>query len=95
MKPGSVIIDISAPSGGNCEYTKLGETVTINGVLIHGPENLPSEMAYDASQVYSKNVLALLELIINKETGLLDINVKDEIIDAMLVFINGESRLKK
>ena len=95
MKPGSVIIDISAPSGGNCEYTKLGEEVIINNVTVHGPKNLPSEMAYDASQVYSKNVLALLELIINKETSELDINTEDEIIDAMLVFQNGKSRLDK
>lgn len=95
MKPGSVIIDISAPSGGNCEYTKLGEVVTINNVVVHGPKNLPAEMAYDASQVYSKNILALLELIIDKETGSLNIDLADEIIDAMLVFENGKSRLEK
>lgn len=95
MKAGSVIIDLSAPSGGNCEYTELGEIVNINDVLVHGPKNLPAEMAYDASQVYSKNILALLELIINKETGILDIDLSDEIIDAMLVFENGKSRLEK
>ena len=88
MKPGSVIIDISAPSGGNCESTVLGESIEINGTTVHGPKNLSSEMAYDASIVYSKNILGLLEIIISEKS--IKIDLEDEIVDAMLVFNNGE-----
>lgn len=92
MKPGSVIIDLSASSGGNCEYTKLGEIVNINGTLVNGPKNLSSDMAYDASIVYSKNIFGLLEIIIDEKQ--ININFEDEIIDAMLVFENGKSRIE-
>jgi len=92
MKPGSVIVDISAPSGGNCQSTVLGESVDINGTIIHGPKNLSSEMAFDASIVYSKNIFGLLEIIIKK--NVFEINLEDEIIDAMLVFQNGKKRIE-
>ena len=92
MKPGSVIIDISAPSGGNCESTVLGESIDINGTTVHGPKNLSSEMAYDASIVYSKNIFGLLEIIISEKS--IKIDLEDEIVDAMLVFNNGEKRIE-
>ncbi len=60
MRAGSVIVDLAAPTGGNCELTKPGETVVENGVTIVGPTNLPSEMASDASRLYARNVQALL-----------------------------------
>ena len=92
MKTGSVIVDISAPSGGNCESTILGESVEINGTIVHGPKNLSSEMAFDASIVYSKNIFGLLEIIINE--GVININLEDEIIDAMLVYQDGNKRIE-
>jgi H+-translocating NAD(P) transhydrogenase subunit alpha len=63
MKPGSVIVDLAAEAGGNCELTRPGETfVTDGGVKIVGPLNLPSEMAEHASSLYARNVLSLVEL---------------------------------
>jgi NAD(P) transhydrogenase subunit alpha len=63
MKPGSVIVDLAAEAGGNCELTKPGETYTTpNGVKIVGPLNLPSEMAEHASALYARNILSLIEL---------------------------------
>ncbi|MCP5108766.1 MAG: NAD(P)(+) transhydrogenase (Re/Si-specific) subunit alpha, partial [bacterium] len=63
MKPGSVIVDIAAEQGGNCELTKAGEQVTKHGVTIFGAVNLPATMPVDASQLYSKNVTNLLTLL--------------------------------
>jgi proton-translocating NAD(P)+ transhydrogenase subunit alpha len=60
MRPGSVIVDLAAATGGNCELTKPGETVVEHGVTIVGPTNLPTEMASDASRLYARNVQALL-----------------------------------
>ena len=63
MKPGSVIVDLAAEAGGNCELTKPGETYTTdNGVVIAAPLNLPSEMAEHASSLYARNILSLIEL---------------------------------
>jgi NAD(P) transhydrogenase subunit alpha len=60
MRPGSVIVDLAAETGGNCELTKPGETIVHGGVTIVGRLNLPSEMPYDASRLYARNVQALL-----------------------------------
>src|SRR5436189_5072556 len=60
MKPGSVIVDLAAETGGNCELTKLGRDVVRNGVLILGPANLPSTVPYHASQMYARNVSSFL-----------------------------------
>src|SRR5204863_9947977 len=73
MKPGSVIVDMAAESGGNCELTKAGETVNEGGVRVIGPRNLPSEMATNASQLYAKNVESLLGLLVG-EDGRLNLN---------------------
>jgi H+-translocating NAD(P) transhydrogenase subunit alpha len=60
MRPGSVIVDVAAPSGGNCELTRPGETVEHNGVMIVGPTDLPSRVAYDASQMYARNLASFI-----------------------------------
>jgi NAD(P) transhydrogenase subunit alpha len=61
MRPGSVIVDLAAETGGNCELTKPGEVIDAGGVTIVGLLNLPSTMAGHASQLYARNVMALLE----------------------------------
>lgn len=70
MKPGSVIVDVAAPSGGNCELTKPGETVIHNGVKIIGPTDLPGRVAHDASQMYARNVQSFLSQLSDEQGGL-------------------------
>ncbi len=92
MRAGSVIVDLAAETGGNCELTKAGETiVTDNGVSIYGPVNIPSMVPNDASRLYSRNVAALLELLFDDD-GNLNLDFEDEIIDAMTVTHGGEVR---
>ncbi len=79
MKPGSVIIDLAAETGGNCELTKAGETIQKHNVQIMGPVNVPASLPFHASQMYSRNVLALVQLMLNKE-GKLNLNFEDDII---------------
>ena len=88
MKPGSVIIDMAAESGGNCVLTKPGEKVMENGVTILGPLNLPSTMPIHASQMYSKNVVNLLEHIMNDGELVLDLN--DVITSGCCITHKGE-----
>ena len=78
MRAGSVIVDLAAETGGNCELTKPGEIVRSNGVTIVGLLNLPSTMATHASQLYSRNVTALLQLLV--EDGELRLDWSDEIV---------------
>jgi len=78
MKPGSVIVDLAAETGGNCELTRAGEIVDHKGVRIHGTLNLPAQMPYHASQLYSRNVQALLGLM--TKDGALNLNWDDDII---------------
>ncbi|MGE3275155.1 MAG: Re/Si-specific NAD(P)(+) transhydrogenase subunit alpha [Vicinamibacterales bacterium] len=92
MKPGAVIVDLAAETGGNCALTRAGETVvTPNGVTILGPVNLPATMPYHASQMFSRNVLTLLQHLITKE-GELVINVEDEITGPMCLVHGGQVR---
>jgi len=79
MRPGSVIVDLAAETGGNCELTEAGQTVVKNGVTICGPTNLPATMPVHASQLYARNILELLKLMIDKE-GKLTLNFEDEIL---------------
>ena len=88
MKPGSVVVDIAAERGGNCELTKPGETVVENGVTILGPTNLPSEVANHASQLFSKNVSTLLLLMVSE--GQFQPDFEDEIVSGTAVTQNGE-----
>ena len=83
MAPGSVIVDIAAERGGNCELTRPGETVVHQGITILGPLNVPSTIPYHASQMYASNVMAFLKLMVQK--GEFKMNREDEIIRETLV----------
>jgi len=91
MAPGSVIIDLAADSGGNAEPSKPGQTVLVDGVKVIGPDNLVSDMASDASQVYAKNLENLLGLLVTEE-GTLNIDFEDDIVDAACIAHEGEIR---
>jgi NAD(P) transhydrogenase subunit alpha len=89
MQPGTVIVDLAAEQGGNCELTKPGETYTTeNGVIIAGPLNIPSSMPYHASQLYSRTALALLLHIL--KDGQLNLDFDDEITGHTTITHNGE-----
>jgi len=84
MKAGSVIIDLAASTGGNCELTKDNETVVYKGVKIIGNSQFPSDMPHDASRMYGKNMINFLKLIITKE-GNLNLNWDDDIVKGTAV----------
>ena len=88
MKLGSIIVDLAAERGGNCELTQSGQTEIAYGVSILGPENLASDLAYHASQMYGKNMQTLLELIL--EEGRVNLDFNDEIVAGTVVAHNGE-----
>jgi NAD(P) transhydrogenase subunit alpha len=88
MKPGSVIVDLAAETGGNCELTEAGETVIRHDVKIIGPVNLPSGMAEHASQLYARNIESLLGLMI--EDGELKLDFDDEVIAGACITRGGE-----
>jgi len=90
MKPGSVIIDLAAETGGNCELTKPGEEIVENDVIIIGPLNLPSDMANQASILYSRNISRLLQLML--KDGQLNLDFEDVIINDCCVTHQGEIR---
>ncbi|WP_416062253.1 Re/Si-specific NAD(P)(+) transhydrogenase subunit alpha [Rhodococcus indonesiensis] len=79
MKPGSVVVDLAGETGGNCELTEPGRTVVKHAVTIASPLNLPATMPEHASQLYSKNVVALLELMLDEDGGLAP-DFSDEIL---------------
>jgi NAD(P) transhydrogenase subunit alpha len=89
MKPGSVIVDLAGESGGNCELTEPGESVVRHDVRIVAPLNLPATMPEHASQLFARNVEALLELIVDEE-GNLRIDFEDEIINGACIVRDGE-----
>jgi NAD(P) transhydrogenase subunit alpha len=90
MRPGSVIVDLAVEQGGNVEGSEFGKTVTsANGVAIIGHANVPSRIAVDASQLYSKNLLAFLGLLVDKEKQL-KIDTADEIVKATLLTRDGK-----
>jgi NAD(P) transhydrogenase subunit alpha len=89
MAPGSVVVDIAAETGGNCELTKAGETViSPNGVQVLGPLNLASTLATDASQLYSRNMQTLLDYLIHN--GVLTLDMEDEIVRGTTIVKDGE-----
>ena len=88
MRGGSVIVDLAAEGGGNCELTKIDETVLHNGVKIYGPANVPSMLGNHASELYAKNLLNFLELLI--QDGAINIDLEDEILSASLITHDGE-----
>jgi NAD/NADP transhydrogenase alpha subunit len=89
MKKGSLIIDLAAATGGNTELTKNNETVNYSGVSIIGDSALASQMPFDASKMYGKNVLNFLQLIIDKERKL-NLNFEDDLIKGACITHNGE-----
>jgi len=89
LAPGSVIVDIAAERGGNCELTRAGETVVHGGVRILGPVNIPSDAPFHASQMYASNVTSFLKLMLAKD-GTLNVNREDEIVRETLVTDAGE-----
>ncbi|HEV2997548.1 MAG TPA: Re/Si-specific NAD(P)(+) transhydrogenase subunit alpha [Solirubrobacteraceae bacterium] len=89
MKAGSVIIDLAGESGGNCELTEPGETVVRHGVRIVSPLNLPATMPEHSSQLFARNVLALLDLFVG-EDGKLKLDFEDEIVAGACVVREGE-----
>ena len=88
MRGGSVIVDLAAEGGGNCALTKIDETVLHNGVKIYGPANVPSMLGNHASELYAKNLLNFLELLI--QDGAINIDLEDEILSASLITHDGE-----
>jgi NAD(P) transhydrogenase subunit alpha len=89
MKPGSVIIDLAAERGGNCELTRPGETVDSKGVRIVGPLNLAGELPVSASSLYARNLFAFLEPMIDRKERVLKLNWDDEVIKGTLVARDG------
>jgi NAD(P) transhydrogenase subunit alpha len=87
MKPGSVIVDLAAETGGNCELTEAGETVVREDVTIAGPLNLPASMPDHASSLYARNVQSLLELMV--EEGELSLDFDDEVIAGACITRDG------
>ncbi|MBA2351495.1 MAG: Re/Si-specific NAD(P)(+) transhydrogenase subunit alpha [Burkholderiales bacterium] len=90
MKPGSVIVDMAVEQGGNCPLSEYDKTVIRHGVTIVGHANLPALVAADASGLYARNVLTFLNLLLDAESGQVNINRGDEIIAGSLVCIGGE-----
>jgi proton-translocating NAD(P)+ transhydrogenase subunit alpha len=90
MKPGAVVVDLAAEQGGNCELTRAGEDVVENGVLVLGPINLPATVPSDASRMYARNVLTLVEHLWDGERVVID--AADEITGPALLTQGGEIR---
>jgi NAD(P) transhydrogenase subunit alpha len=88
MRPGSVLVDLAAPAGGNCELTKPGITQTIGGVTLMAPLNLPAEVPVHASQLYARNILNFLGLILKK--GVWEIDLSDEVLAGACVAHEGK-----
>lgn len=92
MRPSSIIIDIAAENGGNCELTKPGDIVEHKGVLIYGPLNLPSTLPTHASEMYSKNLLNFLNLL-TKDGKTLDVDFNDEVLQKSCLTYKGETKI--
>jgi len=88
MKQGSVIVDLAAPNGGNCELTTAGDTVNHNGVTIMGPTNLPSELPVHASEMYARTVLALVEEIVAE--GSVKLDMEDDVVSGSCLCHAGD-----
>jgi len=89
MKPGSIIVDLAASTGGNCELTENDRTISINGITIIGKSDYPSDMPSDASKMFGSNIINLLKIMIGKD-GSLQLNMQDEIIYGTTAVHNRE-----
>ena len=92
MAPGSVIVDLAAETGGNCELTKPGETIDHNGVIIHGPLNLAATVPFNASQMYARNVITVVKHLMPE--GELVLDMDDEITGVICVTYDGKVRFE-
>src|SRR3954464_2423146 len=88
MKPGSVIVDLAAETGGNVEGTQAGKTVVVDGVTIIGTTNLPATMPFHASQMYSRNIASLLGLMLKKD-GTFAVDMTDEVVKGTVITQGG------
>jgi NAD(P) transhydrogenase subunit alpha len=88
MRPGSVIVDVAAPSGGNCEVTRPGETVQHKGVSVLGPTDLPGRVAHDASQMYARNLAAFLARITGEDAAP-HLDFEDQIVSEACITHDG------
>ena len=88
MAPGSVVVDLAAERGGNCEVTVCGETVDHSGIKVLGPENLPSDVPIHASEMFSRNILNFLHGMI--DDGQLNIDLSDEVIKDTILTMDGQ-----
>ncbi|MFW5865362.1 MAG: Re/Si-specific NAD(P)(+) transhydrogenase subunit alpha [Candidatus Izemoplasmataceae bacterium] len=88
MSTGSVIVDLAAERGGNCALTKLGQTVIHKGVKIVGVNNVPSTLSFNASALYSKNIVTFIDNLLDKETS--QIRIEDDIVKDTLVTYQGQ-----
>ena len=91
MKAGSVVVDLAAETGGNVEASVEGASVDVDGVIVHGPANVPSSMPYHASSLYGRNVVSIIGLL-EGEDGAMNLDFDDEVIDAVCVTHAGEVR---
>ncbi len=89
MRPGSIIVDLAVEQGGNCELSQPDREVVENGVTIVGPSNLAATMPHDSSLLFARNVLSLLQLMLDKE-GKLVVNTEDEVIAGSLLTHAGQ-----
>jgi NAD(P) transhydrogenase subunit alpha len=90
MKPGAVVVDLAGEAGGNCELSRPGETVVEHDVTVAAPLNVPSTMAEHASQLYARNIQALLDLMTAEEGNALEMDFEDEIVAGACVTRGGE-----
>lgn len=90
MKPGSIIYDLAVEAGGNSAFAEMGKTVVKNGVKIIGHANVPSRIAFDASQVFARNIFNLLKIMISEQDKKININLEDEIIKGSCLTHNGD-----
>ena len=88
MKLGSVIVDLAGASGGNVEKSEYGKEVTVNGIIISSPTNLPSLVSFDASSLYAKNIFNFITSFLSKEK-VFDINSNDELLSKSIIIKNG------
>jgi NAD(P) transhydrogenase subunit alpha len=94
MRPGAVIVDLAAETGGNCELTRAGENVRANGVQILGPVNIASTIPMHASQMYSKNVVTLLAELVDEE-GRVKLDFANDVVGPATLTHAGEIKHEK
>ena len=89
MKPGSVIVDLAASGGGNCELTENGKTISVNGVTIIGKSDFPSDMPSDSSKMFGNNIINLVKIMADKDATV-RINLADDIVNGTTAVHSGE-----